>query len=322
MAVEEKKGTRGHPLMKHAIPRATLATAVLACLGVQAYAGYCPTRDRNGEACVVAIKNETQPMYDGGNNYVVTYHKNPSCPGTFRVMGETNEGKELGNGFGGDETTLNCTTNSGCSGLKEKFTFVCTDSSPDSGSNTPAAVPAVPTQTPKQTPTPTPAPSATVPPSQTILTPPQPSAPRSFSLEACLTSNAACHSSCLQTFGAHGSKQADSMLACNGSCTSQENACAATGNALVNTGAALAAGASTPSPDHKNSESETTHLRTPGSVGESAAKSNRHSGASQSAKDKCWREASILNEACSAKYGRFVGGWWACVKPNNRCNHM
>jgi hypothetical protein len=286
---------------------------MLGCLGTQAYAGSCPTRDQHGDPCVSAINNQALPMNDGKDtNFVITYSKNPSCRGSFRVWAETNEGEEKSNGFGDDnKSELNCTTTMGCSGMRNKFKFECTDNSPDSGSNTPAAVPAKPSQTS----TPTPAPSATVPPPQTTLAPPQPSAPpRKFSLQECLGSAVSCHNSCQQTFGSHGSKQADAWLACNQSCTSQSSSCEASGNALVNTTTALDAGngkssqkESAPKPRQKTSKEHGT----------------RNSGTSSAEKtaayDKCGNESTRCIAQCASESPVINGDWIAANRKDHAC---
>jgi hypothetical protein len=142
-----------------------LAAAVVACLGPQALAAGCPVKDQHGESCVSAIKNERQPMNNGKDtNFVITYQKNPSCRGIYRVMATTNEGKELSNGFAGNETTINCTTTMGCTGLRERFRFECSDDPSDSSQNTSSPVAPVPTKpttptTPTTTLAPAPAPA-------------------------------------------------------------------------------------------------------------------------------------------------------------------
>jgi hypothetical protein len=300
--------------MKHAIQRAAIAAAMLGCLGTQAYAGSCPTRDQHGDPCVSAIKNERLPMNDGKDtNFVITYRKNPFRRGAFRVWAETNEGEEKSNGFANDETTLNCTTTLGCSGMRAKFKFECTDNSPDSGSNTPAAVPAKPSQTS----TPTPTPSATVPPPQTTLAAPQPSVPsRKFS--ECLAGAVSCRNSCQQTFGSHGSADADALLACKQSCTSQSNSCLANGNALVDTAAALAAGNTKSNPKETKSKS---HQRTSKETESGGSPGNKSALERAIAADRaCTAKDVAVGNACSSRYPQFSPGWLMCVRPNaHRC---
>jgi hypothetical protein len=119
-------------------------------------------------------------------------------------------------------------------------------------------------------PTSVPAPTATPtsPPAPAPIEPAKPTPIRAFSELACAESGNSCHASCQQSFGNKGNANFDGLLACNQSCTSQLSACMQTGNALVNSEAAISAGRAiapkSSDQTRKKSEAGTTHLREPG----------------------------------------------------------
>jgi hypothetical protein len=132
-----------------------------------------------------------------------------------------------------------------------------TESTPRRLSSTPPPNASPPASTASPTPPPV---------SSTPVAPPV-SPPRNYSKLACSQSGADCRSACLQTFGMKGAADADAMVVCYQSCTSQLNACTESGNALANSTLAITAGkagAVNPGSGNKKSGLGTTHLGTPG----------------------------------------------------------